>query len=134
MTEIIFSLKESGGGYDTTAKIQACYLLRELCENIDGASTSLVLIIGSLIEYSLISNKVEEIDEHYPKLADHKESAVIRGIDPLIRLEACLLVLGAISVEVSQRKDLMQIIDKVFSKYYEYFLVTETNRKYIYFF
>jgi len=96
--------------------------------NIDGASTSLVLIIGSLIEYSLISNKVEEIDEHYPKLSEHKESCVIKGIEPLIRLEACLLVLGAISVEISQRKDLMQIIDKVFSKYSEYFLVTETNR------
>jgi len=113
--------------FDTTVKIQAVYLLRELCINIDGASTAIVIILGSLIEYSLISNKMEEIDEHYPKLAENKESNIIKSVEPLIRLESCLLVLGGISVEISQRKDLMQIIDQIFSKYHEYFLVTETN-------
>jgi len=113
--------------FDTTVKIQAVYLLRELCINIDGASTAIVIILGSLIEYSLISNKMEEIDEHYPKLAENKESNIIKSVEPLIRLEACLLVLGGIFGEISRRKDLMQIIDQIFSKYHEYFLVTETN-------
>jgi len=127
LTAELIDEESEAGGFDTTVKIQAVYLLRELCINIDGASTALVIIIGSLIEYSLISNKMEEIDEHYPKLAENKESNIIKSVEPLIRLESCLLVLGGISVEISQRKDLMQIIDQIFSKYHEYFLVTETN-------
>jgi len=78
-----------------------------MCKNIDGATSAILLIAESLIEYSLHSNDVNAIAEQYPRLNDYKDSAIIKGIGPKIRVETSILILTGMKEELKERVDLM---------------------------
>lgn len=88
-------------------KLQAIQFLRKICENIDGAMSSLVMLVGMLIDYTLKSNELNLLEEKYPKLADYKESLFMAAIEPRIRVETCLLVLASVNEFTHTRPDLM---------------------------
>lgn len=88
--------------------MQAVYLLQKLCTYVDGAQTTILYIVGSLIEFSLHSNDVNAItEEQYPKLLEFKESAIVKDIMPNIRVETCILVIAGIQEQLGERYDLM---------------------------
>ena len=88
-------------------KLQAIQFLRRICENIDGAMSSLVMLVAMLIDFTLKSNDLSVIQDTYPKLADYKESLFIAQIEPRIRVETCLLVLASVNEFTQARPDLM---------------------------
>jgi len=107
---------------DNSAKLQAIYLIKRLCQNIDGATSALIWVVGSFLEYSFHSNDINDIPTQFPKLAEYKDSAIISGIQPKVRVETCLLVLAGVHQYIISRKDLVPLVDHIFTKYHEYFL------------
>mmetsp|Transcript_26388 Transcript_26388/g.23311 ORF Transcript_26388/g.23311 Transcript_26388/m.23311 type:complete len:125 (+) Transcript_26388:1427-1801(+) len=76
----------------------------------------------NIIEYSLLYDKIEEIQAKYEVLVDHAKSNFISSTHAEIRVESCLLVLSVMSYAISRRSDLMIMLEKLFIEYQEYFL------------
>jgi len=110
----------------SSLKVQASKLLARLAVNADGILTHTIKVILALIEFSMVSNKLEELG-NFKDLAEHIDAFMITKTDPIIRVETCLLALAALHKEIVTRKDILPMIGELLKVCQQFFLGPETS-------
>lgn len=90
-----------------TVKTTGAKLLEMICDNIDGALTCMVNLACSLLEATLNGSGLGEGMEYFSEM------------DQETRIDLCVIMLCTVSYSISRRKDLIGMLDLLFSKYFE---------------
>ena len=88
-------------------KTQTAQFMEILCERIDGALSYLTITALSLIEFSLESDKIEEIPTKFEILKDCNPSLILNKTPAIVRVETSLMILSVLSYTIPERDDLM---------------------------
>ena len=86
-----------------TVKTNAAKLLEMLCDNIDGALTFVVTVACTVIEGTLKGLGLPEDLSYYAVL------------DQEVKMDLCLILLSIVNYSISRRKDLLGMLDTLFS-------------------
>jgi len=100
-------------------KTEVAILLETLCDSVDGCVTFFVNLCCLIIEYSIFSNKLEEIPTKYPLLQKIMNTKFFKQTTPLMKVEACLSAITIPSYYIPKRLDLMYL-----SKFCYFLIVT----------
>jgi hypothetical protein len=91
-----------------TVKTNSAKLLETICDNIDGALTYLVHLILKLLEGS-IGLYIE----------DTQEILYYKSLDQETVVDLCIIMLSTVSYSVSRRKDLLSLLNSLFTSHLE---------------
>ena len=108
-------------------KVQAAKFLARLALSADGCLSFLMKFILALLEYSMLSNKPEDLP-NFKDLSEHREAVIIVRTDPAIRVETLLLTLSALHNEILARpKDILPMVGELFKVCQQFFLGPDSN-------
>lgn len=112
--------------------------MEALCDRIDGTASLVVMFALSLIEFSLESDRLEDIPTKFLTLKDCLQSPMLTKTKANIRVETSLIVLNCLSYIVSGRKDLLYrkiylhlltivraLLEKMVTQYKQFFFSTK---------
>ncbi len=88
-------------------KTQTAQFMEILSEKMDGALSLLTITALGLIEFSLESDKVEEIPTKFVVLKDFMQCIIVAKTPAIIRVETSLMILAILSFTIPDRSDLM---------------------------
>jgi len=103
-------------------KTQASNLLDALCDTIDGAASFIVAFSFATIEYSLLSNNIDDIPEKFPVLNEYKNIPFLTHTDARTRVDTSLIILTTLCYVICKRPDIIEEIEALLANYKEYFL------------
>jgi hypothetical protein len=100
--------------------------METLCDHIDGALSLLGNLAVFLIQYSIKSDNLEDLDTKYPVLKEFSQS-VFMHTPAEIRVETCLLVISILSYLLPKRADLIITLEQCIKDNQEFFFFNKNN-------
>lgn len=90
-------------------KGESCGLLKALGRNIDGFLTYVYFLMHEFMLFSVLSNKLEDIQGNYPKIKEiaYHKSFFLHIVSQETRIETSLMVFSVLNEDILRRKDLM---------------------------
>ena len=90
-----------------TCKTAAAQLLENLCDHIDGCLSFVGVICTQIINYSLRSNKPEDLSTKFLQLQRYANCSFLISTPQEIRVESCLVIFSVLSYVIPKRQDIL---------------------------